>query len=197
MQSDLKDMNSNQIINSLDDLLAQGHTINEIVSELDSAITIANYELLVRKGATNIDLGKLRDSVDARVVMNNLSVFQRANVPVDKEGIIELIHAFSQAPLIERVLPQEIEAWVRLGADPKVIADGYIHNFGSKPVILETLINLGAKLNTDELIKHFLLIVKKFKTDEDLEDIIKILRLAGVSDDSIDELRKRTSELIR
>lgn len=197
MQTDLKDMNSNQIINNLDDLLTQGHTINEIVSALDDVIIIANFELLVGKGATNVDLAKLRDSVDARVVMNNLAIFQRANVPVDKERIIELIHETSQTPIIERVIPQEIQAWVNLGADPKVIADGYIHNFGSKPTILEVLIDLGAQLNTDELIKHFLLFAKEFKTDKDLEDTIKILKLAGVSDDSVDELRKHTSEVIK
>jgi hypothetical protein len=196
MTKDLHEMESNQIINSLDDLLAQGHTINEVVSVLDDVFIIANYDLLTEKGATNIDLAAVRDRVEPVVVMNNLAVFQNANVPVDKDRIIGLINAFSETDMLYRVLPREIKAWSTLGADTQVISDRYIGIGGVKPSVLEAFMDVGVKLNTDELIESLLDWAKETKEDVELESNVPVLKRAGLNEDSIDEVRKRASELI-
>lgn len=188
---DLQSMDPNQVINNLDELLAQGNAINDIVSALDGVHIIANYYLLNQKGATNIDLIKIRDTVDPIVVMNNLAVFKNAKVPID---IVKIIYGvldddeFSDSPY-------DIEEWTALGADPQVLADKYTQSDGVELGVVQALLNAGAQVDVDKIIDNLLQDSYYLRDDFDAENGVPILQRAGASSESIKKLLKRIADI--
>jgi|GEM_PF-4762944 len=183
-------MDSNQIINNLDELLTQNHTIDDIVSALDNIHIIANYDLLLQKGATNIDLGKIKDNVEPIVVFNNLNVFQNAGISVDVVGI--MYGLLDQGYWISAY---DVEKWITLGVDPQILADKYLQSGGNLPDTVEALAAVGARINADKLTDNLI-------KDEDhllyhfhVEDDVPILQKVGLSQDAIHSVLRRVSQL--
>ena len=189
--TDLLDLNSNQIINSLDILLAKGHKINDIVSALDNVLIIANYSLLVEKGATNIDLAAIRDGLDPIVVMNNLEVFQRANVPVD---MVKTVYGLLDDDTFS-MSPYDVSSWLELGADPQVLSDKYAHSEGVNLEAIQALLDAGAHIDADKIIENLLngpdYLLENFYAEND----VPILKRAGANPEAINKLQKHISEL--
>lgn len=66
-----RNMSQNQIINSIDELLASGYEINELVELLSPMFIIPNYTMLVQKGAT-INFAKVLGQLDDEEALHDL-----------------------------------------------------------------------------------------------------------------------------
>src|ERR1035437_23247 len=188
----LSDMDQNQIISHLDELLDTDNSIDNVVSSLDDVHVIANYNLLTQRGATNIDLVKIRDSVNPIVVMNNLEVFQNANVPVD---IVKIIYgSFDDEGKTFLMDPEDVDEWAALGADPQVLADKYTQSGGTEPDVVQALLDRGAHVDADKVVNNLLrddYLLEDFHPEEDIPK----LQRAGASPDVIQKLVKHVSDL--
>ena len=191
MTTDLSELDSNQIISQLDELLGQGYSINDIVSTLDGVRIIANYDRLAEKGATNIDLAAIRDVVHPIVIMNNLAVFQKEGVPIDT---VKMAYGLLDSDGFD-TSPYDVKKWTQLGADPQILADKYVDSHGFDIKVIQTLLDLGAKVDAEKLIENLLndedYLIENFYTEKNIE----VLKLTGASDESIHRLLKRISEL--
>jgi hypothetical protein len=190
----LDGMDQNQIINNLDSLLAAGNSINDIVDALGDVFVIGNYKLLVEKGATNIDLAKIRDSVNPVVVFNNLQAFEDAKVPVNLANIITGLDDEDALS----VLPTDTDKLLEMGVGAQVIADRFMLCEGSillgfVQIALSTLLDAGARIDGDELIDTLLeddYLTEDFVDERD----IPLLRRAGASDEALSKLQSYLDE---
>jgi hypothetical protein len=188
MSLDLHSMDSNQIINNLDELLKEGNSIDEIVLSIDGIRILANYDLLCQKGATNIDLAQLRDSIDPIVVYNNLRVFKDNDVPVD---LTKLISRFNEDD-ISNTLALEDEWLIHEGVKPQIIADLCMSTTKAAlpflQVSLPILLDYGVQIDANLLVNN-LLLDDYFIEDFNDEIDIPILIRAGASTESITKLQ--------
>lgn len=189
MTIDFKDMDSNQIINNLNELLAQGYNINNVVLALNDVHVIANYSLLIQKGASNIDLIELSETVNPVVVLNNLETFTNAKIAIDIPSIIAKLD--DEDALTELTIATE--QLLRLGINPQIIADKCISSNGSLlnfiAFSLSKLIDAGAQISADELIDKLLEdnnLLEDFNDDKDIALLIR----AGASPEALHKLKK-------
>ena len=184
-------MDGNQIINKLDELISQGNSINDIVSNLDEVRIIANYAQLTHKGATNINLIKIRDSVDSEVILNNIGIFQDNNVPLDMNSIMERM----SSTYWKHISEFNIEKWQSWGVQPQLIADKFIGANGVDSYTVQALLDAGAHVDGNKVIDNLLqdsdYLIEDFYAENDLP----ILKRAGASEKSIQQLLKRVSAL--
>lgn len=185
----IQDLDQNQIMSHLDELLRLDISIDDIVGRLDDIMVVAHYDQLVQKGATQIDLDKLKDSVNPIVILNNLEVFQKAGILLNYTNIIINL---SDGDALS-ILPYDTNRLLELGVAPQLIADkcmtseGPILNFVQES--LPKLLSLGVRIDGDMLVNKLisdLEVVVDFNDEVDIHEIER----AGASVDSLSKLRK-------
>jgi hypothetical protein len=191
MNQDLQALDSNQIINSLDELISQGNSINDIASALSDVHIIANYDRLIQKGATNINLAKIKDTVDPEVILNNIAVFQNNNIHLDMNSIMERMSDAYWKYISEF----NIEKWQSWGISSQTIADKFVQANGIDLNTVEVLLNAGAHVNPDKIIDNLLYDEDYLIEDFYAENDVAILKQAGASPETIQKLLKRVSDL--
>jgi hypothetical protein len=184
----LHNMNSNTIINSVDALLKAGYTIDDIVSSLDGLHIIANYNFLRQKGAEDINLSALLDTVKPVVILNNLSVFEQTEVPVDYAQLVSTIDGDDAL----RELPSFTSKLLALGVAPQLIADKCMTSHGPImyffQVALPELLEAGARVDGDKLVDKLLEDEEMIADFNDAIDI-PLLERAGASQASLKRLQ--------
>jgi hypothetical protein len=185
---DPHEMDSNQILNSIDRLLSEGHDIDDIVSSMDALHVISNYDLLRRKGVKNIHLSELKDKVAPIVILNNFRVFEDVQIPVDYSKIIATLDdedALNYLPTLLKTL-LDLEVDPQLIADKCMASDGNVMDFFQEA--LPTLLDLGVKVDGDKLIDK--LLVDEALMEDYSDDIdTRLLVRAGASEASLAKLR--------
>lgn len=190
--TDLTSMDSNQVINKLDELLSSGHTIEEIVATLDNVLLVVNYNLLISKGATGINLALLQDAVHPRVVMNNLEVFQNNNIPIDMAKLVSRMDEDDYE--VSGLHDHDVVEWLRLGVDPQKLADKYLLSNGYDYEVIRVFIDAGAKIETERYIDNMKQYDSEFSLDNPassfFHESIRTLRRAGASEKVIKEFEQ-------
>lgn len=185
--NNLKRISSHDIINQIDDLIASGNGIDEIVAALSPLHVICNYSLLIEKGASDINLEEARDNANPIVVLNNLQTFNTANIPVNLTRIVQNL---SKEDLLGDLLPH-IRLLLTEGVDPQIITDSCMSAEDDSIVYfmeeLPLLLEAGAKIDADTLVEKLLndrFLLEYFKDESD----IPTLKAAGVSSESLAKL---------
>jgi hypothetical protein len=186
----LNNTDSNTIINNLDQFLKKGHSINEIVSKLDDALILANYYMLIKKGADQIDLIKIRDRAAPIVLLNNINVFKSTNTQIDEKKILAEL---SNYDLIDKLESTRLSEYIENGIDPQFLSNIYTSAGGCEMDTIEVLIKSGAKIDTTRLLKNLY-------DSDDLSNklyFLEVLPFLGLEDankDSISKLLKQVEE---
>ena len=122
-----KNMDQNQIINHIDDLLAEGYTANKLVQFLSPRFIIPNYSMLTQKGATNINLAAMVDHAPPLSILDNLKTFRDAGVTID---FPKLFSQLDEEDVLDD-LPAYSEELLKSGVDPQLIVDSCMAAKGS------------------------------------------------------------------
>lgn len=162
----LKNMDQNQIINGIDELLAEGYAINELVALLSPMFIIPNYTMLVQKGATNIDLAAMIKQVAPLNILDNLKTLRDAGVQIDFPDL------FSQIDDEEVLddLPAYSAELIKSGVDPQRIVDRCMQAKGSFVEFISEwlpgLVLAGAHIDDEK-------VVQKLLGDDAVEDLFE------------------------
>jgi len=180
----LRSMDPNRIISNLDLLLEAGIKIDDIVSNLGPMYLIANYNKLVDKGATNIDLAQLVSLVDPVIVSNNLETFYNAGVPLDYASYVF-------APYNnEAFYYYDLNKLMAVGVHPQLIADKIMSYDEVDLAVLDTIpefIRLGINIDGSMLIDK--LLKDSFTAENISEEVdVPIVMLTHPNDESISKL---------
>lgn len=161
-----KNMDQNQIINRVDELLAEGHAINELVGFLSPMFIIPNYPMLVQKGATNIDLAALIEQVAPLSILDNLKIIRDAGIQID---FPDLFSKLDDEKVLDD-LPQYSPELIKSGVDPQLIVDRCMRAKGSFVEFISEwlpgLVLAGAQVDAETL-------VQKLLGDDAVEDLFE------------------------
>ena len=177
---------SNQIINNLDELLRE-YPINNIVNALSPTVTIAQYNLLIQKGATNIDLSSIKNSVPAAVLLNNHALFKEHNIFIN---FTHLLDEMEQDDLLDP------RALLAVGIDPTTIMQKYIEAGGDDLYNVQDLLAAGAKItpnDADQLIINLTKdgeVLDGFWNDNGEAVLMTFIESLGAHEESLYNLRQ-------
>lgn len=146
----------NQIIKHIDVLIASGYAINDLVQRLRPVSIVLNYNLLVQKGATNIDLTAMQDSLPPLFVLDNIQVFKDADVPIN---FSRLFSKLNDEEALHN-LPAYSAKLLASGVDPQLIVDRCMAAKGSFVEFISEwlpgLVLAGAHVDQEKLIQKLL-----------------------------------------